>query len=105
MLILTAQTIEQRTLNFCERKRLNLWHAAKSIHDHIVLTLAIPKIVVKLLKYFGPFSLSTLQVFLTHKPCNALMIKKNIKRSTIQIMPPLLESMNYGIQLTFIRAE
>ena len=102
MLILTMQTIKQRTLNFHERKRLNLLHAAKSIHNHIVSTLAIPKIAVKLLKYFGPSSLTTLQVFLTHKPFNALLIKKNIKRNTIQIMPPLLESMNDGIQLAFI---
>ena len=85
MLILTAQTVEQRTLIFCERKRLNLWHAAKSIRDHIVSTLAISKIAVKLLKYFGPSSLTTLQVFLTRKPFNALLIKKNIKHSTIQI--------------------
>ena len=102
MFILTAKIVKQRTLNFWERKRLNLWHSANSIRDHIVLTLAIPKLAIKLLKYFGLSSLSTLQVFLTRKPFNALLIKKNIKRSTIQIMPPLLESMNYGIQLALI---
>jgi hypothetical protein len=72
---------------------------AQGICNHIRLTGMIVNLKIKVLDQLQPSSLSHVQISLSEKVLQALMVSEDMSHISNEIMPPGMQDMNHSGQL------